>query len=137
LQSALPRSAFQLARISRLDYEIKFKTYGVDKAAVRAMEAAIKVNETEVKRLTDLQAIEKIVAPFPGVITARHIDPGDLVSADSRAPGAVPPDSGGHRPRATRLWFSSDGKTVAAGDGTNDVTLYDAATGAAKGEVSQ
>ena len=64
-------------------YEIKFKTYVADKAAVRAAEAAIKVNEAAVQRLTDLQVFEKIVAPFPGVISARGIDPGDHVSADS------------------------------------------------------
>ena len=64
-------------------YETKFKTYGADKAAVRAAEAAIKVNEAAVQRLTDLQGFEKIVAPFPGVTTARGIDPGDHVTADS------------------------------------------------------
>jgi RND family efflux transporter MFP subunit len=72
-------------RVSRAEYEIKLKTYEADKAAVRAREAAIKVNEAAVQRLTELQAFEKIVAPFPGVITTRHIDPGDLVSADSKA----------------------------------------------------
>jgi RND family efflux transporter MFP subunit len=70
-------------RATGMEYEIKLKTYGVDKAAVRVREAAIKVHEAAVQRLTGLQEFEKIVAPFPGVITARHIDPGDLVSADS------------------------------------------------------
>ena len=68
---------------SPAEYEIKFKTYGADKAAVRAAEAAIKVNEAAVQRLTDLQGFEKIVAPFPGVTTARGIDTGDHVSAGS------------------------------------------------------
>jgi membrane fusion protein, multidrug efflux system len=72
-------------QISDLEYEIKFKTHGADKASVGAMETAIKVNEAAVQRLTDLQAFEKIVAPFPAVITAQRIYPGDLVSADSTA----------------------------------------------------
>jgi RND family efflux transporter MFP subunit len=79
------RILLSAGRISRPEYEIKLRTYEVDKAAVRARGAAIKVNEAAVQRLADLQAFEKIVAPFPGVITARHIDPGDLVSADSTA----------------------------------------------------
>jgi RND family efflux transporter MFP subunit len=71
--------------VSPMEYQIKVKTHGTDKAAVGAMEAAIKVHEAAVQRFTDLQAFKKIVAPFPGVITARGIDPGDLVTADSTA----------------------------------------------------
>jgi RND family efflux transporter MFP subunit len=52
-------------------------------AQVEHSKANIKVNEAAVQRYTDLQNFQKIVAPFPGVITARNIDPGDLVSADT------------------------------------------------------
>ncbi len=52
-------------------------------AQVEFSKANIKVNEAAVQRFTDLQNFQKIVAPFPGVITARNIDPGDLVSADT------------------------------------------------------
>jgi RND family efflux transporter MFP subunit len=81
------RSRILLAggRTPRAEYEVKFKNYGAGKAAVGAAEAAIKVNETAVQRLADLRAFGKIAAPFAGVITARHIDPGDLVCADSTA----------------------------------------------------
>ena len=79
------RTLFAAGRISQSEYEIQLKTYEVAKATVGAMEAATNVNEAAVQRFTDLQAFEKIVAPFPGAITARHIDPGDLVSADSTA----------------------------------------------------
>jgi RND family efflux transporter MFP subunit len=48
-----------------------------------AAEASIQVNEAAVQRFTDLQGFQKITAPFPGVITARNVDPGDLISADS------------------------------------------------------
>jgi RND family efflux transporter MFP subunit len=67
------------------DFESKVQAYGVARAVVVAAQAAIKVNEAAVQRFSDLQGFEKIVAPFPGVITARHVDPGDLVSADSTA----------------------------------------------------
>jgi RND family efflux transporter MFP subunit len=52
-------------------------------ASVENARASIQVFEAAVQRFLDLQAFEKITAPFPGVITARHIDPGDLVSADA------------------------------------------------------
>src|SRR5262249_49931400 len=52
-------------------------------ASVDNAKASIQVNEAVVQRFTDLQAFEQIKAPFPGTITARHIDAGDLVSADS------------------------------------------------------
>lgn len=58
-------------------------TAQVTKARVEAARASVGVNESAVQRYTDLQGFEKIVAPFPGVITARRIDPGDLVAADS------------------------------------------------------
>jgi RND family efflux transporter MFP subunit len=58
-------------------------TVGTTQAQIEANRAAIKVNEATVQRFTDLQGFEKITAPFPGIITARQIDPGDLISADS------------------------------------------------------
>jgi RND family efflux transporter MFP subunit len=69
--------------ISQQDYEKAVQGHGVARANVGAMEAAIQVNEAAVQRFTDLQGFEKITAPFPGVITARSIDPGDLVTANS------------------------------------------------------
>jgi RND family efflux transporter MFP subunit len=52
-------------------------------AQVETTKAAIQVNESAVQRFVDLQGFQKIVAPFPGVITARNIDAGDLIPADS------------------------------------------------------
>ena len=45
--------------------------------------ASIQVNEATVQQYADLQAFEKIIAPFPGVITARSVDPGALITADN------------------------------------------------------
>lgn len=50
---------------------------------VESARASIQVNQATVQQYADLQSFQKIVAPFPGVITARNIDPGDLVTADS------------------------------------------------------
>ena len=52
-------------------------------AQVETARASIQVNEATVQQYADLQAFQKIVAPFPGVITARTVDPGALVAADN------------------------------------------------------
>jgi RND family efflux transporter MFP subunit len=58
-------------------------TVKTNAASVEVAQASIQVNEATVQRFTELQGFQKITAPFPGVITARNIDPGDLVSADT------------------------------------------------------
>ena len=60
-------------------------TATTDGGQVESAEASIQVNEATVQRFTDLQAFQKITAPFAGVITARNIDTGDLITADSTA----------------------------------------------------
>jgi RND family efflux transporter MFP subunit len=52
-------------------------------AQVETARASIQVNEATVQQYADLQAFEKIVAPFTGVITARTVDPGALITADN------------------------------------------------------
>jgi RND family efflux transporter MFP subunit len=56
-------------------------------AQVEVARATIQVNAALVQQFTDLQRFEKITAPFDGVITARHVDVGDLMTADS--PGST------------------------------------------------
>jgi RND family efflux transporter MFP subunit len=55
----------------------------VTAAQIEATRATIQVNEAAVERFAVLQGFQKITAPFPGVITARNVDAGDLISADS------------------------------------------------------
>ena len=57
--------------------------YDQNKSAADARAADLQVAEANVKRLEELQGFEKIVAPFPGIVTARNIDNGNLVSAGS------------------------------------------------------
>ena len=53
------------------------------KSAADARGADLKVAEANVKRLEELQGFEKIIAPFAGIVTARNIDNGNLVTAGS------------------------------------------------------
>jgi RND family efflux transporter MFP subunit len=73
-----PGIAISLEQIDQERAQVKTTT-----AQVEATRASIQVNEAAVQRFTVLQGFQKITAPFPGVITARNIDPGDLVTADS------------------------------------------------------
>lgn len=52
-------------------------------AQVESAKASIEVNQATVKQYADLQAFQKIVAPFAGVLTSRNVDPGVLVTADN------------------------------------------------------
>jgi RND family efflux transporter MFP subunit len=63
--------------------DIDRATVRTTEAQVQATKASIDVNQALVQRFTDLQGFQRIVAPFGGVITARTVDPGDLITADN------------------------------------------------------
>jgi len=56
---------------------------GAAEAAVQAARDNIAANEAAVQRLSELQSFRQVRAPFAGVVTARNIDVGSLVSAGS------------------------------------------------------
>src|SRR3989454_8727443 len=56
-------------------------------SALSAMKATVNSNAANVRRLEQLQAFEKIYAPFDGVITARNVDIGVLINAGSNTSG--------------------------------------------------
>ncbi len=62
----------------------------VDRLTQKAQEAALTVAQENlnvqravVRRLEDLTSFERVLAPFDGVITARRVDVGDLLTADN------------------------------------------------------
>jgi RND family efflux transporter MFP subunit len=73
----------QKGAVTQEQWELKYTTWKVDVANVAAMEATIKVNEANIERLSALQSFEKVTAPFAGVVTARTVDPGDLITSDN------------------------------------------------------
>jgi RND family efflux transporter MFP subunit len=52
-------------------------------AQVESANASIKVNDATVRQFEDLQAFQKIVAPYSGRITFRGVEVGTLVTADN------------------------------------------------------
>lgn len=57
------------------------------KASILAAEANVTANHANVARLEQMQSFERIVAPFDGVITARNVERGDLITTGSAAAG--------------------------------------------------
>lgn len=64
-------------------------TFKSQSAAVGVAQANIAAQVAQVNRLTELVGFEKVVAPFGGVITARQVDVGSLVTADAASGTAL------------------------------------------------
>ena len=56
-------------------------------ANITAAQANVTANRANVARLLQIQGFEQVVAPFDGVITARNVERGDLVSTGSATAG--------------------------------------------------
>ena len=68
-------------------------------AAVDVAKANIVAQQAVVRRLDELAGFEKILAPFDGVVTARNVDIGDLVTANGTSGKALFQVSDIHRAR--------------------------------------
>ncbi len=56
-------------------------------ANITAAQANVNANRANVARLEQLRGFEQVLAPFDGIITARNVERGDLVSTGSAAAG--------------------------------------------------
>jgi RND family efflux transporter MFP subunit len=52
-------------------------------ADISAARAAVDAQLANVRRLEEMQSFERVLAPFDGVVTERHVEKGDLVTAGS------------------------------------------------------
>jgi RND family efflux transporter MFP subunit len=62
------------------DYDARVADVSAANANITAAEANVTAQRANVSRLQQMQSFERIVAPFDGVITARNVERGDLVS---------------------------------------------------------
>jgi RND family efflux transporter MFP subunit len=69
--------------VSEQEREDKKARFDASVAALNASQARVKLDEAKVDRLTSLTEFKQVTAPFDGVITERHVDIGDLVTAGS------------------------------------------------------
>ncbi len=86
---------YSLSEITSKRYEDLLKTDSVSKQDVdnahgdfEAKKAMVASAQSNLKRLEELQAFEKIYAPFEGVITARNTDVGHLINSGAGGPSA-------------------------------------------------
>src|SRR6185503_10980002 len=71
--------------VSQQEADEKRLALAAREADVESARATIKAQEANVKRLEELQSFKQILAPFDGVITARNVEVGTLVSEGSGA----------------------------------------------------
>ena len=87
------RTALAAARattaVSQANVEAMQANLGAIEASVEAARASVAASEANVQRLMALQSFQKVEAPFAGIITARGIDRGALITSGSGS-GASP-----------------------------------------------
>ena len=71
--------------VSKQQIDEKNASVTTAEKAVDAARATVNANEANVERLLDLQGFQKVYAPFAGIITARNVDPGALISSSVAA----------------------------------------------------
>jgi len=71
--------------VSDQEREDKKAQYAIGIAQLNAAHARVNLDQANVNRLTFLTRFKQVTAPYDGVITDRHVDIGDLVTAGSTA----------------------------------------------------
>ncbi len=88
------RTALAAARattaVSQANVEAMQANLGALEASVEAARANVTANEANVQRLMALQSFQKLEAPFAGIITARGIDRGALITSGSGSSASPP-----------------------------------------------
>src|SRR2546426_1078769 len=82
-------AAHATTAVSQANVEAMQANIGALEASVEAAQANVAANEAKVQRLLALQSFQKLEAPFAGIITARGIERGALITAGSGS-GASP-----------------------------------------------
>lgn len=79
--------------VSRQEYDQKQAQFESDQAAtqsaqsdIRAAQDNVRASEANLQRLVELRSYEKITAPFTGIVTARNVDVGALISTTGSTP---------------------------------------------------
>lgn len=111
---------------SRQDGDTQEANYRVAEANVRAAQNTVQANRDNLERLIVLQQYERVTAPFNGVVTARNIDVGALITAQGTG---APPPSGTPTPGTTSAGAQGNNE----GAGGNLSAEATPATGGAQG----
>ena len=74
---------------SKQDGDTQFASYKVTQANVRAAQDTVNASKANLQRLLELHSYKRVAAPFAGVVTARNVDVGSLISASGSGQGAT------------------------------------------------
>jgi len=87
--------------VARMDADTQLANYKTSEALVAAQSANAAAGEENVRqsqanldRVLALQEFKRVVAPFAGIVTARNIEAGALISASGGGQGGTNPQSG-------------------------------------------
>ncbi|ABF41553.1 secretion protein HlyD [Candidatus Koribacter versatilis Ellin345] len=72
---------------SKQEGDTQEATYEVAMANVKAAENSVTASRASLDRLLKLQSYEKVTAPFEGIVTARNVDVGTLISTTGAGQG--------------------------------------------------
>jgi len=112
---------------SRQDGDQQETNYQAQVANVAAAARNVEAFQANLRRTVALQSYERVTAPFDGVVTARNVDVGALVSASGAANGA-----GGGAPEGQQTG-SAAGTTNTAGTTGSAPTAASPSTGGGQG----
>jgi RND family efflux transporter MFP subunit len=73
--------------VTQQQLDEKRAAYNIATSSLKAAQASVLAATAAVKRLTEMQAFQKVTAPFDGVITARNYDAGALISVANTGAG--------------------------------------------------
>lgn len=74
--------------LSKQEGDTQHANYLVAEANVKAAQSTVLANKANLDRLLKLQSYERVTAPFNGIVTARNIDVGSLISASGAGLGS-------------------------------------------------
>jgi multidrug efflux pump subunit AcrA (membrane-fusion protein) len=74
--------------LSKQEGDTQYANYQVAEANVKAAQNTVSANKANVDRLLHLQSYERVTAPFNGIVTARNIDVGSLISVSGGGLGS-------------------------------------------------
>lgn len=100
---------------SRQDGDTQEANFRSADANVHAAESSVQSNKDNLTRLTVLQQYENLTAPFTGVITARNVDVGALISAGGSGYGVSSPGIGGDNSNSGSTGSSSSSVSPTTG----------------------
>ncbi len=104
---------------SRQDGDTQEANYRVAEANVRASENTVQGNRANLDRLVVLQQYENVRAPFAGVVTARNVDVGALITAQGTGLGSSSESQGGTQmPAQSNSGGTAGASTTAASPST-------------------